>query len=274
MSQPAENAPENMPTDAPPPFDDPDADIILRSCDGVQFRTYKLLLSLASPIFKDMLTIPQPQLRDEDQGNVPVVDLTETSTTIHNLLCCYHPAIDPFDTHDAKSLSEIADFAQAAQKYEMRLANNTALRLLVQPRFLEAEPLRIFVFAYRLQAKAEARLAAKYTLRRPLLIQGSFTELELVNAMVLFRIQLYHQKCTRAAAKAARSHNWIVEGRSLAMQANGLPQYVTVQVPRTAMSFLCRFIIGGTTSCVEQELGSRRQSIPTGSLISNWRLSR
>jgi len=45
---------------AGPPFDRPDADIILRSTDGVEFHTFKSILSLASQFFNDMYEIPQP----------------------------------------------------------------------------------------------------------------------------------------------------------------------------------------------------------------------
>ena len=46
--------------DASSPFDRPDADVILRSCDHVDFRFHKSLLSLASPFFCNMFALPQP----------------------------------------------------------------------------------------------------------------------------------------------------------------------------------------------------------------------
>lgn len=49
--------------DAPHPFNDPDgdADIIIRSVDGIDFRVHKLFLSKASHAFRDMFTTPLPQ---------------------------------------------------------------------------------------------------------------------------------------------------------------------------------------------------------------------
>lgn len=43
------------------PFNDPDkaADIILRSGDNVDFYVYRIVLSLASPFFKYMFSLPQ-----------------------------------------------------------------------------------------------------------------------------------------------------------------------------------------------------------------------
>ncbi|KAI0272559.1 hypothetical protein BC834DRAFT_857294 [Gloeopeniophorella convolvens] len=37
-----------------PPFDDADADIILRSTDNVDFRVYSVILSKASAVFRDL----------------------------------------------------------------------------------------------------------------------------------------------------------------------------------------------------------------------------
>ena len=42
------------------PFDDLQADLILQSSDKVHFRVFKPILSIASPIFKDMFSIPSP----------------------------------------------------------------------------------------------------------------------------------------------------------------------------------------------------------------------
>jgi hypothetical protein len=201
-------------TNEPAPFDDPKADITLRSCDGVHFRTYKLLLSLASPIFGGMFSIPQPAPLDGDQSELPIVNLTETSTTIRNLLSfCYPPSVDFRHAKETENLSEIADLIEAAMKYEMSGAQTAALQRLVQPRYLDAEPLRVFVIACRFKAEKEARLAAKYLLRRPWLRCDYFAELELVNAATLFRVELYHRQCTKAASRFTSDYTWIKDGQ-------------------------------------------------------------
>ena len=43
------------------PFDEGDADATLRTSDNVEFGVHRVILSLASPIFKDMFSMPQPQ---------------------------------------------------------------------------------------------------------------------------------------------------------------------------------------------------------------------
>lgn len=47
--------PQRGPREAGPPFDDEDADLILRSSDGVDFRVHKLFLIKAFHTFDDML---------------------------------------------------------------------------------------------------------------------------------------------------------------------------------------------------------------------------
>lgn len=42
------------------PFDDADADVILRSCDGVDFRLYKNVIAKASTVFREMFSLPKP----------------------------------------------------------------------------------------------------------------------------------------------------------------------------------------------------------------------
>ena len=49
------------------PFDHAKADIVLRSSDNVDFRVFKLFLSLASPVFETLFDIPQPVEESEDQ---------------------------------------------------------------------------------------------------------------------------------------------------------------------------------------------------------------
>jgi hypothetical protein len=213
MSQPAEDTLDDPPANAPGPFSNADADIILRSCDGSQFRVHKLLLYLVSPIFKDMLAIPQPQSLCGDKSELPVVDLTETGSTIRKLLHLCYPAI--FDSPDAsksESLSEVTHLIEATTKYEIQSARKAALQLLIQPRFLDSAPLRVYATARRFRAEKEARLAAAHLLRRPLLQDESPADLEAIDYESLYHLVLYHKRCTVAASRVAFDHIWIHDG--------------------------------------------------------------
>ena len=60
------------------PFDDPDADIVFRSAEGISFRLYKVILSKASSVFRDMFTLPDCQSHNGPQ----TVDVSEDADTL------------------------------------------------------------------------------------------------------------------------------------------------------------------------------------------------
>lgn len=71
-------------------FDVPDANLIIRSSDFVDFRVHKQVLAMASPVFKDLLSLPQPPDSESDDG-LPVVNLFEDSELLHSLISIIYP---------------------------------------------------------------------------------------------------------------------------------------------------------------------------------------
>jgi len=193
------------------PFDHVDAaDIIVRSSDGMYFRMIKLLLSLASPIFKDLFSLPRStEGIDEAKDGLPIVDLAEKSGTIKNLLSFCYPAIYNGNVGLVETLSEVSALLEVVQKYEMEGIRKAVVRSLIQPRFLEQEPLRVYAIACRHKLETEARLAAKHTLHRPSMEDAYFEELASIDAGQLYRAQLYRKECAKAAMKVASDHTWI-----------------------------------------------------------------
>lgn len=81
-------------TDATPspvePLDVPDANLIIRSSDMVNFRVHKPVLAMASPFFNDLLSHPQPS-DSEFVDELPVVQLSEDSELLNYLISIlYH----------------------------------------------------------------------------------------------------------------------------------------------------------------------------------------
>lgn len=68
-----------------PPFERRDADLIIRSCDQVDFDFHETILGIASVAFEDMFTAPG---RGQTES---VVNLTEGSKTLHRLLTAIYP---------------------------------------------------------------------------------------------------------------------------------------------------------------------------------------
>ena len=77
------------------PFDVPDANFIIRSSDNVDFPVHKSVLTASSPLFKNLLSIPQPHEREPVDG-LPMVPLSEDSellSTLVSMLYPLHPVI-------------------------------------------------------------------------------------------------------------------------------------------------------------------------------------
>jgi hypothetical protein len=80
----------NSNTSLPDSFDVPDANLIIRSSDLVNFRVHKPVLAMASQVFKDLLSLPQPS-DDESVDGLPVVQLSEDSDLLSSLVSILYP---------------------------------------------------------------------------------------------------------------------------------------------------------------------------------------
>ena len=198
------------PVYAATPFDHAKADIILRSSDNIDFRVFKLFLSLASPFFETLFEIPQPAEVDEEQevkDGLVVVPVTEDSKTLDALLRFCYPctlADDP----SLEVLKDAVDVLEAARKYSLDTIEKKACQAIANPKILEAEPLRCFVIAHRGRLREETLLAAKYTLTLPL-IPSWFQEIEMISAADLLALLTYHKKCGDAVYALRSDTSWI-----------------------------------------------------------------
>jgi hypothetical protein len=194
-----------------PPFDisKSDLDVVLRSSDGVNFHVLKLFLSLASPFFKDMFTLPQPTDPTTATTNtpLPVIPVSETSTTLQRLLMFCYPlwSVSPsFDT-----LNDVQAVLEAANKYDMDGVLKRAGQALSTPKFLQTEPLRVFAIACRYRLENETRIAARSSLRVSVSSRSYMPELEHISAGALQHLLDYHFACGRAAQAVTKDLQWI-----------------------------------------------------------------
>ncbi|KAI0798152.1 hypothetical protein C8Q75DRAFT_802044 [Abortiporus biennis] len=135
------------------PFDNP-ADVILRTIDNHDFHVFKNILSIASPFFRDMFSLTQPALKEDDAGPSPIIDVPESAATLDHLLRFLYPVVDP----RMDKLSTIEDVLQAADKYEMSAAIEDLKRPLRKLR--KGQPLQVFAIACRFNLEDIARDAA------------------------------------------------------------------------------------------------------------------
>ncbi|KAF8141477.1 hypothetical protein EV363DRAFT_1308211 [Boletus edulis] len=200
----------NDSTYAAAPFDHAKADIILRSSDNIDFRVFKLFLSLASPFFETLFEIPQPAEESEDQevkDGLVVVPVTEDSKTLDALLRFCYPctlAEDP----NIEVLKDALDVLEAARKYSLDVIEKKARQAIANPKILEVDSLRSFAIAHRGRLREETLLAARYTLTQPL-IPSWFQEVEFLTATDLLSLLAYHKKCGDAVYALRLDLSWI-----------------------------------------------------------------
>jgi len=132
--------------------------VVLRSCDDVSYRVHRIILTMASPVFADMFSLPQPSdtPSETDQRSVspPIVDLTEDGKTIRAILDACYPFRDP----DLDDLDAVRTALEAAAKYEVAKAIQLGERRLQA--FVQKEPLRVFAIACRMDFEKMAKAAA------------------------------------------------------------------------------------------------------------------
>ena len=198
-------------TDAAAPFDHLLADVILRSSDNIDFRVFKLFLSLASPVFETMFDLPQPSEGvapdDETKDGLPVVPVSEDGKTLDALLrFCY-----PSTLAEDPSLENIifaTDVLEVAKKYSLDAIERIVSKAMFTPEILETNSLSCFSVARRAGLQEQCMLAAKYSLREPL-IPGRFEGIQLISSIDLLALLTYHQNCANAVLELQTNLTWI-----------------------------------------------------------------
>ena len=137
-------------------FGTADADVILRSVDGQEFHVHKSMLSITSPVFRDMFTLPQPP--SPGPSSIPVVDMCELGNVLDLFLRCLYPVSRPA----VEDLGLLEALLTAAEKYETDVVLDVVGSWLVTPENLKKDPLRAYAIACTSAAFDEqAKFAAK-----------------------------------------------------------------------------------------------------------------
>ncbi|KAI5992384.1 hypothetical protein F5J12DRAFT_726960, partial [Pisolithus orientalis] len=131
----------------------------------------------------------------------------EDSKTPGSLLRFCYPctlAEDPV----LEDFREVIDVLDAAKKYSLDAIQQAVRKSLFIPKILETNSLRCFAIACRTRMQDECELAAKYTLREPLIL-GWFEEIELITSAELLSLLTYHRMCSNAVYFFKRNLSWI-----------------------------------------------------------------
>ena len=226
-------------TYAAAPFDHAKADIILRSSDKVDFRIFKLFLSLASPFFETLFDIPQPAQASAEQikDGLVVIPVTEDSKTLDVLLRFCYPCTLADDPH-LGTFEHIIPVLEAAKKYALDAIERKVCRTLSNPKILEVEPFRCFAIARRGQLRGETLLAARYTLTQPLL-PSWFKEIDMITATDLLALLTYHQECGDAVYALGSDMSWIESHYRDSQGCGWLSRRSSSGVTRSSGGYVC-----------------------------------
>jgi len=130
-------------------LDAPDADIILRALGPPKrdFRVHKLVLSLASPVFKDMFSLPQPT-SDNSRGSrvaeLEIVEVMDPTNALEAVLRMIYPFAPPsFDGN----LDTLVECLVITDKYDTKGVKSRLCGVLAQAS--HTQPLRVYAIACR-----------------------------------------------------------------------------------------------------------------------------
>lgn len=183
-------------TASPPFHGSASSDVVLRTSDKVDFHVHKVILALASPLFETMFTLPQPCT--DFVSPKPIVDITETSTTIDIILRMCYPTVPK----GMAAIACIVDVLVAALKYEMAhvlFAARAAFREVVQS---GRDPLRAWALACaRGEAlEEEAQFAAQaWRTRGYTCDHESVREIDALSGLVYRRLTYFRHGFTVAS---------------------------------------------------------------------------
>ena len=198
------------------PFDSPDADVIIRSQDGVDFHTFKAHLSAASSVFDHMFQTGNDGEELADSG-LPIIPFYDPSPVLEALLCYCNPNISSrsssvplLDVHNLAMKYDMMPVVKAVYKDRIRLEHD-----IPPPRILDAirksvgQDDDLYFAAARILTCAESETE-------------EMIDLGLVNQAQLTSLLRYRDECRATAVRVAfpphdhykwisQTYNWFTE---------------------------------------------------------------
>jgi len=173
-------------------IEDPDADVILCSCDHQEFRVLKLYIIKVSPVLRELIQSASSS-HDANTTTLPSIQLSDTGVTLSSLLTFVLP-IPPVIP---STIEETMTLLSAAQKYQMDLVLSH-IRTVVEsqdPPFIRPETaFRVYTLAQTNGLRQETLQAARTTLTFSFTLQDLESELGNTPGVYLHELWKYYQK--------------------------------------------------------------------------------
>lgn len=205
---------------AGPPFNDDEADIILRSSDGVDLYVSKAILAKALPVFAELCGGPHPpkELADEGDyvGESPVMSMAESYGDLQAVLRSCYPAC-PIYVH---GLDGVAALLLGAEKYDIERAKREGTEQLSNLAKPEAQPFGAYVVAARFglsnimrSISKQSVLSSTFDKEMAKIKQEDCAFLRLADSRILHALWNFHWDCRLRVEKLTEVGGWI-DGKS------------------------------------------------------------
>ena len=193
-------------------FTTDDGDVVLRV--GTEpgskhdFRVHKVILSLASPVFKDTFTFPQPPGQTlYEQHQLPVVEVLDPPEVMDTILRLIYPGVEPPKITELPTLSALF---LIADKYNITSIYPTLREILktflpgrylpdydLPGHYIAGHPLWVYIIACRFGFSEEAKEAAKATRPDSFVSSDDHVDLCHISSTDLFRLIQFVQERER-----------------------------------------------------------------------------
>jgi len=179
---------------SPYTFDALNADVILRaplkpgSGEFKDFHTHKIILSIASTVFHDMFSIPQPPQPVGSDTVLPAVQVAETAGVFETFLRLIYPIEPPA----VNSLQLVDDLFRLAEKYMASGVHAKLRQILPSPSFLKNDPIWVYAIACRADFNEEAELAIRHASKVDPVHGISRKHLQMMTAEAYNRLLISH----------------------------------------------------------------------------------
>ncbi|TFY78700.1 hypothetical protein EWM64_g5311 [Hericium alpestre] len=194
------------------PFDDHDADVVLRSSDAVDFHVYKAILKKGSRGFADMFAAqpipPTDPSSPEFKDGLPIIPLSETSHTLNLFLQFLYPVPNP-QIIDPNDMALVLD---AFRKYVVEGYAKTIELMLLE--ILDGDKYlvktgKVYALACCYGLPRVAKVAAMNSLQYSCSAL-SFTDddISLLTTRQYHALIQFQSRCKRVARNEAQRRDW------------------------------------------------------------------
>lgn len=187
----------------PDPFATEDGDVDLRVGPDDTFRVHKLVLSLVSPVFKDLFRSAIPdQPGGGQEGFIPVVPIADSPESVDLLLRFIYPGVVPPIITDPTVLSALLTIAD---KYGVQVVSPIVKGRLADENVLEKDLFGVYIVARRWGFANEAKGAARRLTLAKIMGSPSSKDLQNLAGEDFFRLLWFIERRGAEAKREIRT---------------------------------------------------------------------